>query len=136
MTSLLEGACHCGASHWTLTGDPGSATACNCTLCRRYGALWAYDYEGERITVSGSNASYQRQGKTNPTLEILFCPNCACVLCWRATNLDENGRRRIAVNLRLAAPNAVAALPIDHFDGLDTFEDLPRDDRCVRDLWF
>jgi hypothetical protein len=30
----------------------------------------------------------------------------------------------------------VADLPIDHFDGLNTFDDLPRDGRCVRDLWF
>jgi len=42
----------------------------------------------------------------------------------------------MAVNIRLAPPDAVADLAIDHFDGLDTFEDLPRDGRCVRDLWF
>jgi hypothetical protein len=42
----------------------------------------------------------------------------------------------MAVNLRLAPPEAVADLPIDHFDGLGTFEDLPRDGRCIRDLWF
>jgi hypothetical protein len=37
--------------------------------------------------------------------------------------------------VRLAEPDAVAHLVIDHFDGLDTFEDLPTDGRCVRDLW-
>ena len=36
---MLTGPCHCGAAHWTLEGDPGSITACNCTLCSRYGAL-------------------------------------------------------------------------------------------------
>ncbi|HEX6610462.1 MAG TPA: GFA family protein, partial [Hyphomicrobiaceae bacterium] len=41
------------------------------------------------------------------------------------------------VNLRLAEdPAAIAALPIDHFDGLDTFDDLPRDGRCVSHMWF
>ena len=39
-------------------------------------------------------------------------------------------------NLRLAEPEAVAQIPIDHFDGLDTFDDLPRDGRCVADYWF
>ena len=39
---MLNGTCHCGALNWSLEGDPGSITACNCTLCRRYGALWAY----------------------------------------------------------------------------------------------
>lgn len=132
----LTGACHCGAAHWTLAGDPGPATACNCTLCRRYGALWAYDYENERIRVFGPTGAYSRAAEKDPSLEILFCPTCAGVLCWRGLRLGEDGRRRIAVNLRLADPEAVAHLPIDHFDGLDTFEDLPSDGRCVRDLWF
>lgn len=132
---MLAGSCHCGGAHWTLDGDPGSITACNCTLCRRYGALWAYDYEGERISVQGPTSSYRRPGKADPALEILFCPSCACVLSWRGLRLEADGRRRIAVNLRLAPPEAVADLPIDHFDGLDTFEDLPSDGRCVRDLW-
>ena len=133
---MLKGTCHCGASHWTLEGDPGPATACNCTLCRRYGALWAYDYEGERITVSGPNSTYSRVEKSDPSLEIRFCPTCGCVLCWRGLRVSPEGRRRIAVNLRLADPDAVATLAIDHFDGLDTFENLPSDGRCVRDMWF
>lgn len=132
----LTGVCHCGSTHWTLEGDPGPATACNCTLCRRYGTLWAYDYEGERIAIFGPSAAYTRVGKADPALEIRFCPTCACVLCWRGLHLDGEGRRRIAVNLRLAEPDAVADLPIDHFDGLDRFHDLPSDGRCVRDLWF
>ena len=133
---MLEGACHCGSVRWTLEGDPGRATACNCTLCRRYGALWAYDYEGERIRIAGPSLAYSRPGKLDPALEIRFCATCGCVVCWRGLRLDDTGRRRIAVNLRLAEPDAVAAIPIDHFDGLDTFDDLPGDGRCVRDLWF
>lgn len=136
MNGSLEGTCHCGECRWILDGEPGPATACNCTLCRRYGALWAYDYVGERIALSGPLTSYTRVGKKNPALEILFCSTCGCVLSWRGLRVEEDGRRRIAVNLRLAAPEAVADLPIDHFDGLVTFDDLPRDHRCVRDLWF
>jgi len=132
----LEGSCHCGKTGWTLSGDPGSITACNCTLCRRYGALWAYDYENERIRVEGETSTYKRPGKADPALEIHFCPHCGCVVCWRGLRLEEDGRRRIAVNVRLCEPDAVADLAIDHFDGLDSFDDLPSDGRCVRDLWF
>lgn len=132
---MLTGTCHCGAAHWTLEGDPGAITACNCTLCRRYGTLWAYDYENERIKVAGPLQSYRRD-KPDPVLEILFCPTCACVVAWRSLKLEPGGRSRIAVNVRLAPPEAVAHLPIDHFDGLDTFDDLPRDGRCVKDMWF
>jgi hypothetical protein len=67
---------------------------------------------------------------------MLFCPVCACVVAWRGLRLDEDGRRRMAVNVRLADPEQVADLPIDHFDGLDTFDDLPRDGRCVEHHWF
>lgn len=49
---------------------------------------------------------------------------------------DENGKRAMAVNLGLAEPELIAHLPIDHFEGLQGFEDLPRDPRCGRDYWF
>ncbi len=132
---MLSGACHCGGAGWTLAGDPGSVTACNCSLCHRYGALWAYDYEGERVSVTGHTRAYRRVGKDNPALEILFCPACAGVVAWRELR-REDGRTRMAVNIRLAPLEAVAALPIDHFDGLDTFEDVPSDGKVVRDLWW
>ena len=133
---MLIGSCHCGKAGWTLEGDPGSITACNCTLCRRYGTLWAYDYEGERINTVGETASYTRASRDKSSLEILFCSACACVVSWRSLTRGEDGRRRMAVNVRLAPPELVADLPIDHFDGLETFEDLPSKGRCVRDLWF
>lgn len=132
---MLIGECHCGAAGWTLDGDPGSITACNCSLCHRYGALWAYDYEGERVAVRGATSAYRRAGKCDPAFEVLFCSTCACVVAWRALRLDEDGRRRMAINVRLAPLKAVEHLPIDHFDGLESFEDLPADGRAVRDLW-
>lgn len=131
----MNGRCHCGAARWTFDGVPESATACNCTLCRRYGTLWAYDYEGERIAIEGETAAYTRRDMT-PGLEIRFCATCACVVCWRGLSVDEAGRRRIAVNLRLTEPEPIAHLPIDHFEGLVAFEDLPRDHRCIADMWF
>ncbi len=127
----ISGSCHCGAVKWTFQGLPESATACNCTVCRRYGVLWAYDHENEGIHVSGITAAYIR-GKS---IEFHFCPTCGCVAYWRAQD-TQDGRRRIAVNLRLTEPDAIAKVPIEHFDGLNTFSDLPRDGKCVADYWF
>lgn len=129
---MIQGSCHCGAVRWQFDGLPDGATACNCTVCRRYGVLWAYDYEDASIRVSGPTRSYVR-GKA---IEFHFCPVCGGVAFWRAQATDEQGRRRIAVNLRLAEPDEVARIPIDHFDGLGSFDDLPRDGRCVSDYWF
>lgn len=111
---------------------PESATACNCTVCRRYGVLWAYDFEGERIRVSGSTEVYIPA----KSLGFHFCPTCGCVAYWRSLAPGPDGRRRIAVNLRLTEPEAVSRVPIDHFDGLVSFDDLPRNGRCVGDYWF
>ena len=129
---MIDGSCACGAVRWQFEGQPEAATACNCTACRRYGTLWAYDYEGEKIKVSGTTTAYVRGERL---LGFHFCPVCGCVAFWRSLHL-ENGRLRIAVNLRLAEPDVVAAIPIEHFEGFDTFKDLGQDGRCVRDYWF
>ena len=131
---MLKGSCLCGALTWTFEGPLESATACNCTACRRYGTLWAYGHEGKEIKTTGNSAAYHRNRKT---LGFHFCPTCACVSYWRATTVNDKGERRIAVNLRLADdPSQVQHFLIDHFDGFDKFDDLPRDGRCVKDLWF
>lgn len=132
-TVTIHGACHCGALRWQCDGVPEDATICNCTVCRRYGALWAYDYDGERIRVSGPSTAYHR----GRSLGFHFCPTCGCVAYWRGNDLDAKGRRRIAINLRLADdPALVAAVPLDLFDGLHSFTDLPRDGRTVGDVSF
>ena len=129
---MIEGVCHCGAVRWSFQGTPESVTACNCTVCRRYGALWAYDVEGEGIAVSGVTTVYAWRGKW---LGFHFCGQCGCVAYWRQTEPGKDGRRRIGVNVRLAEPDAVATLPISHHDGLVTHDDLPADGRRVVDLW-
>jgi len=129
-----EGSCLCGTVHWSFKGETDSATACNCTACRRYGALWVYGCLGQEIQVEGDTRFFDRGGKT---LEFHFCANCGCVAYWLGKNLNEAGLRRIAVNVRLALdPEKVERLSIRHFDGLNEFDDLPLDGKCVKDLWF
>jgi len=129
---MIQGSCLCGAVRLRLDALPESATACNCTACRRYGVLWAYDYEGAGIHVSGPTTAYVR----GDSLGFHFCPTCGCIAYWRSLQPNDQGQRRIAVNLRLAEPEPVARVPIEHFDGLGSFEDLGQDGRCVADYWF
>jgi hypothetical protein len=117
---------------WQFSRVPEGATACNCTVCRRYGALWAYDYEGEGIHFWGTTRAYIR----GDAIEFHFCPVCSCIAFWRGQRPHEDGRRRMAVNLRLAEPQDVAKIPVYHFDGLTTWTDRPPDGRCVGDYWF
>jgi hypothetical protein len=129
---MLEGTCLCGSVRWRYQDVPTSATACSCTACRRYGVLWAYGYEGEDVHFSGPTKGYVR----GDALGFHFCPVCGCVAYWRGLEPNKEGRRRVGVNLRLTEPELIAHIPVRHFDGFDTWEDLPQDGRCVRDMWF
>jgi hypothetical protein len=131
---MIEGSCHCKTVTWSFSDPIDGVTACNCTLCSRYGALWVYGHVGHGITVSGTTSSYARGSKIN---NYHFCTHCGCVVYYASNSKDEQGRIRAALNLRTSNdPKQVAHFPIDHFDGLDEFIDLPRDSRCVKDLWF
>jgi hypothetical protein len=131
---IIEGQCHCGDVQWRFTVPVQLATACNCTFCRRYGALWVYDFEGTGVSpgtgvsISGNTEVYAH----GRSIDFLFCARCHCLAAWRA---HEGAPLRMAVNVRLAKPDAVTHLQIEHFDGLETFTDLPLDGRCVRDYW-
>ena len=127
---MLEGCCHCGAVTWRFESEPKAATSCNCTVCRRTGGLWIYGFEGEDVHVSGETRSYVWGDRM---LSMHSCPTCACLVSWRGLFLEPDGRRRSAVNVRMSPPETVGHLPIDHFDGLNTFTALPRDGRTVAD---
>lgn len=129
---MIAGACHCGKVRWSFDGMPESAIACNCTVCRRYGTLWAYDFENERIKVSGETRAYLWGERR---IGFHFCPDCGAIAYWRGEKPREDGRRRIAVNLRLAEPETVGGIVIDHFNGLHWTE-KGRDGRTVADMWF
>lgn len=82
--------------------------------------------------MAGPTQTYVR----GPNVEYHFCPVCAGVAFWRLLRTTEDGKRPMAVNLRMTEPELIEHLPIDHFEGLNSFEDQPRDTRCVRDMWF
>lgn len=131
---MLEGTCHCGAVRWEFDAEIDGVTACNCTICRRYGALWICGHEGEDVRLFGPTSVYEHGPRH---IGYHFCTTCGCVMAWRVNGIgQDSGRRRMAVNLRMTDPDPVQDLPIDHFEGLVSFEDLPRDGRCVRDMWF
>lgn len=128
----MEGSCHCGAVHWRFEGVPASATICNCSLCRRYGALWSYGFFDEQIVVSGSTRTYLWSRKS---IEFNFCAQCGCVVCWRTASSGQDGRRYGAINIRLVAdPAEVQGIPLVHHE-TDSMADLPLDGMCVADVW-
>lgn len=43
---MIRAACHCTAVRFEIAEAPSWVLDCNCTLCRRYGALWSYYHRG------------------------------------------------------------------------------------------
>ena len=51
---MVRAACHCTTVRFELAAIPEWLLDCNCTICRRYGALWAYPEPSEVMFVSGA----------------------------------------------------------------------------------
>lgn len=131
----LTAHCHCGDCGWHLLDQPQSVIACNCSLCRRYGGLWAYG-PADRIRMTGSWSTYTRADRMDPTMEVRFCPRCGTVIGWVALRPEASGARTAGVNVRLADFERVAHLRVHAFDGADTFDEIDRPRMQVRHLWF
>jgi hypothetical protein len=95
---LVQGRCLCGAVGWTFAGEIPDATICNCSACRRYGVLWAYDYDGHGIQVDdpgGKLTAFVRG-----PLSLALRSACGSMVNWRPGPRPTAGSS--AVNLRLA----------------------------------
>lgn len=115
----IRGRCHCGAVSFAYDGRPAYLTSCNCSVCRRFGALWAYGNTGSiRLQAQPGLSTPYIHG--DQTLAFHHCARCGCLTHWAAL-APEDGIWRVAVNMRMAEPDIVARLRIRHFDGADSF---------------
>lgn len=105
-----EGNCHCGAITITIEGDPVEATECNCSICRRTGALWTYAPPGS-VAVMGEGVGYMHGDRM---LTLIHCHNCGVITHWTAIDPTYD---RMGINLRLFDPKLLEALPRKLVDG-------------------
>jgi hypothetical protein len=116
---MIEASCHCGAVSLKVSHAPQDLTDCNCSICRRYGALWAY-YSPNEVEVSGQTDIYM-WGLS--TIEFHRCKHCGCLTHWFPAERYRS-MNRMAINARLAAAPIVAAARIHHFDGAESWKTL------------
>lgn len=114
----LEGSCHCGAVRLTLPSPPQTANDCNCSICRRLGAIWAY-YEFGSVRITGHPEHTAEYIQGDRTLRTVRCATCGCTTHWEP--LDAQPGARHGVNLRNFEPALLAAVRIRRFDGADTW---------------
>jgi hypothetical protein len=111
---MIESSCICGAVRLAITRAPDEVLDCNCTLCRRYGTLWAY-YSPKDVTIpSGLTDIYMRGAKQ---IEFHRCKICGCVTHWSPADKTYD---RMGVNARLMAPEVLSRVPVRPWDGLNS----------------
>jgi hypothetical protein len=118
---MIHASCHCGAVQIEIDSLPETLTQCTCSICRRYGALWAYRTRETARIVSGqqSETPYLWNEKV---IEFYHCNSCGCLTRYESVGkLDDS---RFAVNARMIDPKDTAGLRIRTFDGADTWKYL------------
>ena len=115
---MLVGTCHCGAITIELPSAPEKATSCNCSICRRLSALWAY-YEFGTVRISGHPEGTQAYIQGDRTLKTVRCATCGCITHWEPLQPEPGARH--GVNLRNFDPQILASVQIRRFDGADTW---------------
>ena len=117
----LKGTCHCGAVHLEASHPPTTVTECNCSVCRRYGAKWAY-YKASTAHVSCSPDSVSSYSWGDREIAFYHCKHCGCLTHYESVNKSDD--YRIAINARMMAPDDIEAIPVRRFDGADTWKYL------------
>jgi hypothetical protein len=107
---MLEGSCDCGAVHYEVDAPLTAVTECNCDICRRTAALWAY-FSPRLVRLSGATDVYMRGDRT---LELHRCRGCGCVMAW--TPVDQT-LDRMGINTRMLPRGSLDDIPVNHCDG-------------------
>jgi hypothetical protein len=114
---MLKTTCHCGAVSVEIPGPPETLTDCDCSICRRYGVLWAY-YPASEVRVvaaPGATAAYAWGARS---IQFVRCATCGCVMSWEPIGPEREDR--MGVNARNFDPSQLGDFRIRRLDGVTT----------------
>ena len=118
---LLRGACHCGAVQILLPHRPEKATKCNCSICRRLGAIYAY-FEHGTVQITGHPEHTDEYISGDRTLRNIRCKTCGCATHWEPLKVEPGTKG--GINLNNFDPKLIENVRIRKFDGADTWSFL------------
>jgi hypothetical protein len=109
---MMKVSCHCGAATMTVPGPPTEVTECNCAMCRRIGARWAY-YPASKVKLAniGSTQPYVWGERM---VAYHRCRRCGCITHWQSLSAAQP---RMAVNARMIDEVDWDQIRVRHFDG-------------------
>jgi hypothetical protein len=110
---MLTGTCHCGAVRVTVPRKPRTVTDCNCSICRRYGVLWAY-YKASTVRIEAKRGATEWYAWGRKKLKFVRCATCGSVICWQRIVPRKDGSMGVnARNLDLKVLNSLRVTKLD-----------------------
>lgn len=111
----VKGSCHCGRVTVEVPSAPDRLNECRCSICYRYGALWAYYKRGDVEvlvgdgTGSGAHAEQKFYVRTDcppadGDIGFYFCDHCGCMTHWWGVGETEKRAGadvKMGVNFRM-----------------------------------
>src|SRR5260221_745349 len=112
---MIRAACHCGAVRFEIEAPPQWVLDCNCTLCRRYGAMWAYPHLGQANVLTGpdpeATAAYLWGDRS---IGFHHCRTCGCMTHMMGVDLDPPAL--FGVNARMMVGLDSSAVSVRRID--------------------
>jgi hypothetical protein len=127
---MMKAACHCGAVRFEVESPPAWVLDCNCTLCRRYGALWAYPRAGQvKVLKMPDPDATETYLWNDRSLAFHHCRTCGCITHMQAVDVDPPALYGLNVRMMLGLdPAKVSVRQVDngHSGFFWTRSDEPR----------
>ena len=119
---MIQFACHCGAAKLRAPQTPTEVSECNCSICRRLAARWAY-FSPKDVTLPDPQST-QPYVWGDRMLAFHRCRSCGVTTHWQSL---DGSRDRMAINARLIDGLDWSTLRVRQFDGADTWRYLDED---------
>jgi len=115
---MLKLSCLCGQLRVETFKRPDFIHECNCALCSKSGARWAYFHPSE-VSVEGTASGYSREDKDDPGALLQFCAKCGVTTHFvlTASAAAKHGNSLMGVNMRLADEGDLAGVELRYPDG-------------------
>ena len=118
----IEGTCLCGAVRVAAARKPRRVTQCNCSVCRRYGTLWAY-YRRRDVAITAPRGGQESYAVRPSGLRFVRCTACGCITSWQRKREPDAW---LGVNARLFDHAVMADVPVSVLDGDKTWRVVDR----------
>jgi len=95
----------------TVPRVPPAVNNCQCSICRRYGALWAY-YRASTVRIEAAPKATAAYAWRRKTIRFVRCATCGCVMCWQWNSPGPD--RKMGVNARNFPPEILRSVRRRH----------------------